>query len=401
MRPIEPSNRILSLDILRGFSLLGIYIVNMISFHSPFLYYDPLEWWRFEEKTAYEWIEVLAESSFYPIFAMMFGYGLSMIRDRVIQKSENYYRVAVRRLVILLCIGCIHAFLIWSGDILITYAICGLLVLGFLKYSGKTLLFSGIALFLFPNLLFGLYLLWSALVSPNQAGIYADITNIQSSISAYGSGGLGAIMKQRLTDWLAVNGPDNLIFLIFGIIPFILIGAGASKQKWLETAKGDQKKWMVILCFSAAAGIFLKLLPIVLTENLAYQFIAEKMGGPVLSFAYIALILLITNWKWGAICLKPLAAAGRMSLTVYLLQSIIGTLIFYHYGLDLYGQVTIEDGTYLAIGIYFILVILADCWFLKFRYGPLEKIWRSLTYGSVFSKRKETPAYFIGNKYSK
>jgi uncharacterized protein len=401
VKPIEPSDRIISLDILRGFCLLGIFIVNMISFHSPFLYYDPLEWWRFEEKTAYEWIEVLVESSFYPIFAMMFGYGLAIMRERILQKGENFFRLAARRLVVLLGIGCVHAFLIWSGDILISYAICGLLVLGFLKSSGKTLLFSGITLFLIPNLLFGLYLLWSALVSPNQAAIYADITNIQSSISAYGAGGFGAIMKQRLIDWLAVNGPDNMVFLVFGILPFILIGAGASKLKWMEKANVEKTKWVLILGLSLVAGIFLKSLPIVITENLAYQYIAEKIGGPVLSFAYIALILLITSGKWGFICLKPLAAAGRMSLTIYLLQSIIGTLIFYHYGLGLYGQVTLEDGTYLAIGIYFILVILADCWFLKFRYGPLERVWRHLTYGKAFSKRKDPPAYSIGNRYIK
>jgi uncharacterized protein len=205
-------------------------------------------------------------------------------------------------------------------------------------------------------------------------------------------------MKQRLTDWLAVNGPDNMAFLLFGILPFILLGAGASKLQWIEKANREKGKWMLILGLSLVAGIFLKSLPIVITENLAYQYIAEKIGGPVLSFAYIALILLITSWKWGFICLKPLAAAGRMSLTIYLLQSIIGTLIFYHYGLGLYGQVTLEDGTYLAIGIYFILVILADCWFLKFRYGPLERVWRHLTYGKTFSKRKDPPAYSIGNR---
>jgi uncharacterized protein len=115
--------------------------------------------------------------------------------------------------------------------------------------------------------------------------------------------------------------------------------------------------------------------------NAAYSYIQDYLGGPFLSVSYaVILALLVENKKmkkWS----KPLASAGRMSLTNYLLQSIIGTLIFYSYGFGLYGQVTLTTGTYLALGIFAIQVIISEIWLSKFKHGPVEKLWRLLSYG--------------------
>ncbi|WP_201716876.1 DUF418 domain-containing protein [Rossellomorea arthrocnemi] len=382
MSPIEQSERIVSLDVIRGFSLLGIFIINMISFHSPFLYLDPYTWWKTPEDTAlYPWIDVLVQASFYPLFAMMFGYGLGIQQQRAREKGSAFYLFGIRRLLVLLGIGCIHAFLIWSGDILINYAIFGLVLLCFMRLSGKGLMWLGGILFLLPQTFFSILLVLMTFADPTGVTQYTNIAALQNSVAAYASGSFSSIMEQRFEDWYMVNSPDNLIFLLLSILPMMMIGAGASKLQLLEKVRTQKKAWMVIGAGTLLAGIFIKSLPLFIESNFAYTYIQDFLGGPFLSVSYaIILSLLLLNEKlvnWS----KPLASVGKMSLSNYLMQSIIGTLVFYSYGFGLYGEVTLTTGTMLAVGIYIIQVIVSEIWLSKFRYGPVEKLWRVLSYG--------------------
>ncbi|BCB02991.1 DUF418 domain-containing protein [Bacillus sp. KH172YL63] len=385
--PVQQSERIVSLDVIRGFSLLGIFIINMISFHSPFLYLDPYTWWKTPEDAAlYPWIDVFVQASFYPLFAMMFGYGLGIQQQRA--GGASFYRFGVRRLLILLGIGCIHAFLIWSGDILINYAVFGLILLAFMKLSGKVLMWAGAMLFLLPQLFFSILLVLMTFTDPTGVTNYTDIGALQDSVSAYASGSFADIMDQRFEDWYAVNSPGNLIFLMLSILPMMMIGAGASKMQLLEKVRSHKTTWIVIGFATLAAGIIIKSLPLFIEANFAYAYIQDFFGGPFLSVSYaIILSLLLLSEKimrWS----KPIASVGRMSLTNYLLQSVIGTLIFYSYGLGMYGEVTLTTGTMLALGIYVIQVILSEIWLSKFQYGPVEKVWRLLSYGNKAVTRK-------------
>lgn len=379
--PTQADERISSLDVLRGFSLLGIFLINMMSFESPILYYDPYQWWKDADQTLFKWIQILVQASFYPIFAMMFGYGLILLKTRTVKKGMSFRKISVRRLFVLLIIGIIHAFLIWSGDILINYAIFGLLLLLMLKWSGRLLLMVGGIIFLIPNLFFGLILMVSSILSPNDVTMYSDIVSVTKSMETYVSGSYWEITVQRFLDWYMVNGPANIFFLLFSILPLMMIGAGAAKLKWLQKANVEKKKWFIILIISLLIGLFLKSLPVLVDENLAYQYIQQSLGGPILSLAYVSLIILLMTNPFARRLLKPFAAAGRMSLTIYLTQSIVGTLIFYSYGLGLYSKLTLGTSMLLAIIIFVIQVVLAEIWFLKFKYGPFEKVWRYLTYG--------------------
>ncbi|WP_406687428.1 DUF418 domain-containing protein [Rossellomorea vietnamensis] len=382
LSPIEQSERIVSLDVIRGFSLLGIFIINMISFHSPFLYFDPYTWWKTPEDTAlFPWIDVLVQASFYPLFAMMFGYGLGIQQQRATMKGTSFYLFGVRRLLILLGIGCIHAFLIWSGDILINYAVFGLILLGFMRLSGKGLMWLGGMLFLMPQLFFSILLVLMTFSDPTGVTNYTNIAALQDSVSAYASGSFSSIMEQRFQDWYMVNSPDNLLFLLLSILPMMMIGAGASKLQLLSKVRKHKKVWMITGGCTLLVGIIIKSLPLLIESNFAYSYIQDFLGGPFLSVSYaIILSLLLLNekmMKWS----KPFASVGKMSLSNYLMQSIIGTLIFYSYGLGLYGEVTLTTGTMLAVGIYVIQVILSEMWLSKFQYGPVEKLWRVLSYG--------------------
>ncbi|OXS57072.1 uncharacterized protein B0G93_11959 [Bacillus sp. V-88] len=382
LSPIEQSERIVTLDVIRGFSLLGIFIINMISFHSPFLYLDPYTWWKTPEDTAlFPWIDVLVQASFYPLFAMMFGYGLGIQQQRATMKGTSFYLFGVRRLLILLGIGCIHAFLIWSGDILINYAVFGLILLGFMRLSGKGLMWLGGILFLLPQLFFSILLVLMTFSDPTGVTNYTNIAALQDSVAAYASGSFSSIMEQRFQDWYIVNSPDNLLFLLLSILPMMMIGAGASKLQLLSKVRKHKKAWMITGGCTLLVGIIIKSLPLLIESNFAYSYIQDFLGGPFLSVSYaIILSLLLLNekmMKWS----KPFASVGKMSLSNYLMQSIIGTLIFYSYGFGLYGEVTLTTGTMLAVGIYVIQVILSEIWLSKFQYGPVEKLWRVLSYG--------------------
>ncbi|WP_175988345.1 DUF418 domain-containing protein [Bacillus sp. Marseille-Q1617] len=389
LSPIEESERIVSLDVIRGMSLLGIFIINMISFHSPFLYMDPYSWWKTPSDTAlYPWIDVLVQASFYPLFAMMFGYGLSIQQERADKKGMPFYTFGIRRMLILLCIGSVHAFLIWSGDILMNYAVFGMLLLVFMRMSGKHLLMLGSLLLLLPQLFFSILLVLMTFSDPAGVAHYTNIAAVQDSVAAYASGSFTDIIQQRFSDWYTVNSPGNLLFLILSILPVMMIGAGAGKLNLLEKVGANKRKWMLLGAGLLITSVAIKMLPILIESNAAYSYIQDYLGGPFLSVSYAVILALLLENKKMKKWTKPLASAGRMSLTNYLMQSVIGTLIFYSYGFGLYGEVTLTTGTYLAIGIFVIQMLLSEIWLSKFRYGPVEKLWRVLSYGKSSVMKK-------------
>ncbi|KRG16671.1 hypothetical protein ACA30_00630 [Virgibacillus soli] len=381
LSPTVSRDRLQSLDSLRGFSLLGIFIVNMLSFHSPFSYYNPYEWWQYDDLTSYMWIDVLVQASFYPIFAMMFGYGMVLMQNRFHLRGTSFWKISVRRLLVLLIFGIVHAFLIWHGDILITYALMGLLLIPMLRLSGPLLISIGIAVYILPQLFMSFILIMVSFIDTSTLGEFTDIMNLELSAQIYADGTFWEITQRRVLDWYMANGPANFIMILFMILPFMMIGAGAAKLKWLEKAKRHKILWTVIFFVFLLLGLVGKILPLAFGRTIGNQFIQDMIGGPLLSIAYIALIVLLMSNQFIAKLLKPLASAGRMSITIYLSQSIIGTLIFYSYGLGLYGKMSVATGTRLAAGIFVLQIIFAEIWLSKFKQGPIEKLWRFFTYG--------------------
>ncbi|WP_318246757.1 DUF418 domain-containing protein [Bacillus norwichensis] len=383
-RQLESENtmeRIQTLDVLRGFSLLGILLVNMIDFHSPYTYYNPYEWWKYGDLTVYTWLDILVQGSFYPIFAMMFGYGLVIMQKRSAIKGTSFLKISMRRLSVLLIFGIIHAFFIWSGDILITYALLGMVLLLFLRLPGPWLMGIGWGLYLLPQLFFSGILLLASLFDSASLADYIDIAGLQQSEIIYSTGSFMEITSQRISDWKSSNLSGGLLIYFFLILPMMMIGAGAGKMQWLEKAASQWKKWLVILLIAFPVGIAVKTLPFFMGLTVSLQYIQDAIGGPILGMAYIAAIVLIMRNAKVAKLLHPFSSAGRMSITVYIMQSVIGTLIFYHYGLGLYGKISLATGTWLAFAIYIIQVVFAEIWLSKFKQGPIEKFWRFLTYG--------------------
>lgn len=384
IKPTGVNERIISIDVMRGFALLGIFVVNMLFFHSPYIYINPYTW--FQNPSDYEtfkMIDIFVQGSVYPLFSMLFGYGLAMQFLKSTANGGPFAKFAVRRLTILLIIGCIHAFLIWAGDILITYALAGFVLILMIRLKPIWLLLISIFLFLIPNgLLYGLVYLGS-LLEPNATIIYTGIQEIEASIVAYGQGSWGDIFSQRLADWLYMSGNGLIVIsMLFTIVPFLLLGAAAAKWKLIERARELKVYWMITVFVMLIVGTVIKWLPYLLEANLFTMGIQDTFGGPLQAIAYAGIIALVCSIPFAAKILSPISKVGRMSMTTYLMQSIIATTIFYAYGFGLYGKIDLSTGTWMAIGIYAFQVVFAEIWFTKFKQGPVEILWRKLTYSN-------------------
>lgn len=376
--PIQEQERIHSIDTMRGFAILGIFLTNMIDFHSPMLYLNPYVWWSAKsDQNIYSLIDFFVQASFYPLFAILFGFGLMIMRERSIAKGFAFTPIALRRLGLLLLFGCIHAFFIWHGDILINYAVFGFIALLFFRLSGRALFLTGLITYLIPNVLFGLLLILSSLVTPIEMSEFYEHDEAHKSVESYQNGNFIEITSQRIYDWSQVNNLDNLVILLFTIFPFLLIGAGIAKLNWVQNVKHNLKRLKVLLIIFVITGSLLKLLPFAV-RNVFSEFVQDIFGGPLLAVSYAMLIILLME-KFST-RLKMFQAVGKLALSNYLFQSIVATLIFYNYGLGLYSKISVGTGTLLALTIFFVQAYISVIWVRNYYYGPVEWVWRAVSY---------------------
>lgn len=384
LQPVSLNERVKAIDLMRGFSLFGILIINMLAFHSPLSYIDPYKWFDGNvDEGMYLFIDIFIQASFYPLFAMLFGYGLAMQFMRAEAKQRPFMPVAVKRLAILLLFGIIHAFLIWYGDILITYAIMGFLLIGMIRLPSSWLMGFAAIIYAVPHLLLLGVMFIAAAADPNT---YVGYMEIESSIQSYQSGSFAEIFSQRLADWTYSNNLFGYIILIATILPFLMVGAAAAKWRLIERTQEKRKLWLLLATVPLLIGLLLKAAPFVFEPNYAFVYLQDIFGGPLVAVGYAAIIALLAQKTSMQKLLSPVAKVGRMSLTTYIMQSILATLIFYSYGFGLYGQVDLLTGTLIALGIFVVQLIFAELWFEKFSRGPLEIVWRKWTYGNKFEK---------------
>ena len=384
LQPVSLNSRIPTLDILRGISLFGILLVNIIAFYVPMPHITDISNWFTAAKDIinYQYIEIYVQSSFYPLFSMLFGYGIAMQFIKATEQRANFYPFATKRLVILFILGMAHALLIWWGDILATYAFCGLFLLLFIRLRPGVLLAAAVLL----NASFHIYYLGLLAVVGllhTEVEVQAvDIIQIQNSITAYGTGSWLDTFNQRLVD-LSIQLPLMMWFVsLVTILPYMLIGAALAKWKLIERASQYKKIWIALAVIGVSVGLLIKNAPILFTRTYLLDYLKVYVGGPILALGYIAIIIVICSFIPIAIkILMPFAKLGRMSLTMYLMQSIILSVLFYNWGFGLYGQVDVELGIYICIAIILVQIGIAELWFMKFKQGPIEAIIKKLTYG--------------------
>lgn len=375
------SGRIVSIDRMRGFSLLGIFLVNMISFHSPYFYIDPETWWDGNTNLfTYRLIDLFVQASFYPLFAMLFGYGLVILRGRILEKGMKFNPLALRRLSILLFIGSLHAFLIWDGDILITYAVCGFVFLLFIGWSAKRLFIAGLTVYIVPNLLLLLMLGAAPQIDGGSEFSMYDGQAAEQAISIYQTGSFTEVTEYRISEWYKNNNLMGLFFYLITILPLFMIGAGAAKLRVFENVHDNRRKIGTAAAVLAILGLLIKAVPYLYGKTLMTDYGQDVFGGALLAMAYALIIALLSEYRKFDRILYPMEAAGRLSISNYLFQSSVSTMIFYSYGLGYYGHLSIFSGTMLALGIYLFQLAFSSWWVKRFYYGPVEWLWRNGTY---------------------
>ncbi|MEH7224901.1 DUF418 domain-containing protein [Bacillus sp. JJ1566] len=390
LSPVMGAERIHSIDVIRGLAIFGIFFVNMPSFFAPVLYLNPQDWWSGELN---QWIQstvdIFAQASFYTLFSFLFGFGMILFKERAIAKGYSFYPLITRRLFVLLLIGCLHAFFVWHGDILITYAVVGAILLLFHKAKPITLLIWALVLVFVPNLFLGGMMFLAVMFDPELSAVMYNEQLAHKSAEIYAAGGFWEITIQRIQDWYYVNNVVSIFALVITLLPMFLLGAFIAKKKWFEGRDEDIKKVKILWLISLVIGVPMKLLPYYTAKNAATDYLQDTIGGPGTAVLYATSVVLLMRLPIWKKLLSPLAFVGRLSLSNYLFQSIVCTLLFYGYGLGLYGKVELYTGFILTIVIFIVQIGLSYLWLKKFRFGPFEWIWRTLTYAQKVDIRKK------------
>ncbi|WP_173916981.1 DUF418 domain-containing protein [Halobacillus sp. Marseille-Q1614] len=377
--PLQEAERLNWIDAARGLAILGIFMVNMPAFNAPFFLYggEDQYWTSASSQLVQSIIDIFFQASFYTLFSLMFGFGLYIMKERLSLKNINYRLIIFRRLIVLIGFGLVHAFFIWHGDILLSYGVLGLVMLAFFNVSPKGLLvwaFSMLAVLVVPFSL-GLYA-----VRNHLGGLYNQ-EETQAAFQNYGDGSLIDIWQQNFNDWTYANNAGTIPFLALSLIPMFLIGTYIAKKRWLhEPAEhvSSIKRWCVI---TGLLFILFKAGPYVIGNPEWFQLLQDNVGGSASAVFYLLSITLAFRTDAGRKWLQPLTWVGRMSLSNYIFQSFVSFFLFYSVGLGLYGQVSPLTSVLLVVFVFSLQAVISKAWLKKFRYGPLEWLWRSLTYG--------------------
>ncbi len=393
--PVERSERIGSIDVLRGFAVLGILLMNVQDFSMiGAAYFNPT---AYGDLTGVNWVvwlgsHLFADMKFITLFSLLFGAGVVLFADRIEARGGSAVGIHYRRMFWLMLFGMIHGYLLWRGDILFAYAICGFLVFPLRHRSPVTLLVLGLFIISVGstiNLLGGMTEpKWSpeereAMISDTWAPNEDDIAR---ELAAY-RGSYLEQMKDRVPDTASMQTITLLYYFLWRCGGLMLIGMALFKWGVLS-AKLSAQRYLTMLLVGLGIGI-----PLVgygVHQNIEHHwafgysfFIGSQYnywGSLCVAAAYIAIVMLLFQYAGSGRALAPLAATGRMAFTNYIMQSVICTTIFYGHGLGLYGSVERSGQIILVLAIWVFQIVMSTWWLARFRFGPLEWLWRCLTY---------------------
>lgn len=398
MVPMQAKERYIILDALRGLALLGICLANFPEFSLySFLKGEAVSAMptasldRIVRYLQY----ILIDGKFYTMFSLLFGIGFSIIISNAMQKGANGFRIFYRRMGILLIIGFLHLMFIWSGDILMLYALLGLLLPFFRNVSNRSLLVISTAL----------------LMVPIAADVARDIFGMNPSapfirMQEYFCAKYG-ITEDNFAFWLkdADSYPEVFKFLVqgafvrmqefidgnrfFKVMGLFLLGFYIGRNRLYARLDDNRQLLRRVLMYGSAIGLPASVLYAWSAMNghpwgLAGHSVLYTVGVFPLGLAYIAVFCLWYLHHKENLIFKALAAPGQMALTNYIGQPLAGMVVFYGIGFGLGAGVGLAHVMLIAMGVYLFEVAFSHIWLHYCRFGPLEWIWRMLTYGKWF-----------------
>ncbi len=423
--PVEPGGRNLNVDILRGFALLGILTMNIGVFALPgaamfnprvaggFEGLDRLIWWI---------SHLFFSMKFMTIFSMLFGAGLILMFTRAEDKNARLGPVYYRRILWLFVIGMIHAYFIWYGDILVSYALTGVLIFLFRRLKPRTLLILGVGILAFGLVAqYGSGALFKFI--KGQADLAVEIKARGEILTMEQSGMLEAwqemkkgfapeperleeeIAAMRGSYWQTVShraievvGMQTYAFLTmifwrtFGVM---LLGMALFKWGVFTGMRSRAFYWKCVIV-GYVVGLSGSWYGGSLLEQNKFDFIYMFMGGMTCDWfatvftalGHTGVVMLICQAGGLARLRSLLAAVGQTALSNYLFQSLICTAIFNGWGLGLFASFNRSTLILFVLGVWAIQLPLSGWWVKRFRFGPAEWLWRSLTYWKVQPMRR-------------
>ncbi|WCO67153.1 DUF418 domain-containing protein [Iamia majanohamensis] len=393
--PVAESERRPMVDVLRAVALLGVVVVNVAAYRrgvGPNLAaaggrvgggVDPLT----------VTLSALAEGRFYPLFSFLFGWGLAVQDARARARGRSVVGPWLRRCGVLLVLGAAHALLLFDGDILTTYAVLGVGLLlvrplrpGWLAALGATLV---VLQGLFTT---GLVTLATAFSDPEGLGVTRLRSDVLADLAAdartYGGGSFGDVLALR-AGHLATDYPLGLLTVGGTVAGMMCLGMAAARVGWVDPGRWPGwlhramvPLWVVGLALSVPAAWLVgdTALGTLDVGRAALSWALYSLLGPAVALAWAGAVLRAGEVPALRRALGLLAPAGRMTLTLYLSQSLLASFAFNGYGLDLGDRLGIGAAVALSVGIWLVQVVLATLWLKAFTMGPVEALARAAAY---------------------
>lgn len=389
--------RIPSLDVLRGFSLLGILLLNIVAFGLPFAaYMNPTVYGGASGANLAIWYVamVLWDGKMRAIFSLLFAASFDVFLSRLPESDQA--KIYYRRTLWLIVIGLLHAHLLWSGDILYPYGVIGLLLYPLRKLSAKKLIWAGAVILV-------LHSLWNlgggfAMRDLQQKG-GAEWTQIErffapseqavaEQIRVHRSGYFDNL-QMRTREAYEFEGPMFFQFIFLDVLGMFVLGLGLARSRVFDASRSE-RFYGVMATIGFALGIPLNYWAASqwhatgfrIPEYFQYIASTQDPGRFLVAAGYIGVVMLLVkagvNWF-----VHPLAAVGRMALSNYLLTSVLLTLYFNGYGFGQFAHLERAELYWVVLGMWGINLAWSPLWLRHFRYGPAEWAWRSLTYWQI------------------
>jgi uncharacterized protein len=391
--PVAGSERIESIDVLRGFALLGILVMNIQAFSMiSAAYMNPTAYGDLSGANLWVWAlgRVFADQKFMTIFSALFGAGIVLMWQRMEAAGQPATALHYRRTVWLMVFGAVHAYLVWYGDILFIYGLCGLWVYWLRRLTPRRLAMVGIAVLLVAPLLFALSAIsmptwppealadFSSSWRPDAETVSVELANMR--------GGWSQQMRTRIPLTLSFHTGGLIFYSFWRVSGLMLIGMALFKVGFFSAERSDRLYGRLVLL---AVCVGFPLVAFGMQRDFANDWALSRffvgttynyLGSLPVSLGYASVIMLICRHGGFRGLQTGLAAVGRMALTNYLMQTIICTTIFYGHGFGYFGSVDRVGQIVVVVAVWAFQVPFSVWWLRRFRFGPFEWLWRSLSY---------------------
>lgn len=377
---------------------MGILFVNMPFFQGP-KFMAEIHMLSLPLSETDQWIrlflDIFVENKFFSIFSILFGLGFYIFMKRAEQKGKSHVKLYMRRLLFLAFIGFLHIVLLWHGDILLTYALAGFLLIFFYRRKAKTILITlGVLTFILLFLMSLNFLMPAEQLEQNIEMLQAEgEESVGEAIFHYRESNYGEWLSYRAEHEFTpvfANQPFAMIPALFMFLIGLYIGKRNLISDFQQHKRIVKRVWWVTMLISLPISIFIALLHLqVFNFGIMHDLYLQNavlISGPILSLFYISSLLFLLQKETWKKLLQPLKYVGRMALSNYIIQSVICILIFTGFGF--FGEINYTLGVLLSTVIFSLQLIFSYLWLNKYRYGPLEWVWRSVTYGKMQEMKK-------------